>query len=115
MPDIHLARKHTLSVAHAKKIAQKAADDLAEEYDLRSSWDGDTLKFERSGVSGQMHVTASQIAIDVTLGFLLKPFKAKFESHMSHRLDELLLAADPGGKASKPASTATKKTGPKRS
>ena len=112
MPDIQLARKHTLSVAHAKKIAQKAADDLAEEYDLKSRWDGDTLNFERSGVSGQMRVTASQIAIDVTLGFLLKPFKAKFESHMSHRLDELLVAASPDtGKPKAPAKVAKKSTG----
>ena len=98
MPDIKFVRKHALSVAQARKIAQKAADDLAEEYDLESDWDGDTLNFARSGVNGAMDVTSSEIKLEVNLGFLLKPFKTKFEQHISHRLDELLLAAGSGGK-----------------
>ena len=106
MPDIKFVRKHALSVAQAKKIAQKAADDLAEEYDLESDWDGDTLNFARSGVNGEMAVTASEIRLQVNLGFLLKPFKFKFEQHISHRLDELLLAAGSGDKGAKSAKTA---------
>jgi putative polyhydroxyalkanoate system protein len=113
MPDIKFVRKHALSVAQAKKIAQKAADDLAEEYDLESEWDGDTLSFARSGVNGAMDVTSNEIRLEVNLGFLLKPFKTKFEQHISHRLDELLLAAsasDKGGAkvAKTPAKTAAK-------
>ena len=109
MSDIRFVRKHSLTVARARRIAQKAADDLAEEYDLESEWDGDTLNFHRSGVTGSMSVNASQIELEVTLGFLFKPFKAKFESHIAHRLDELLLAAAPdqgapkSAKASRPA------------
>lgn len=117
MADIKLVRKHTLSIAQAKKIAQKAADDLAEEYDLESEWDGDTLNFSRSGVNGSMDVTPAEIRLDVSLGFLLKPFKAKFEQHISHRLDELLLAAAgeggtkvaKAGKSAKTAKTAAKR------
>jgi putative polyhydroxyalkanoate system protein len=109
MADVRINRKHHLSIAHAKKIAQKAADDLAEEYDLQSAWNGDTLKFERSGVNGEMRVTASHIDLELTLGFLLKPFKSKFESHISHRLDELLVAATPEPEVAKPAAKATGK------
>ena len=115
MADIRFARKHPLTVAQAKKIAQKAADDLAEEYDLESGWEGDTLNFHRSGVTGRMKVSASEISLEVSLGFLFKPFKSKFESHIAHRLDELLLAAAPDAKAAKApaksARTARKKRG----
>jgi putative polyhydroxyalkanoate system protein len=93
MADIKVVRKHRLTVAQAKKIAQKTADDLASAYDLESEWQGDTLRFSRSGVSGSMAVSASEIRIDAKLGMLLSAFKTKIEQHIEHRLDELLVAA----------------------
>lgn len=101
MADIKLVRKHRLTVAQAKKIAQKTADDLSSEYDLESEWQGDTLKFWRSGVTGSMAVTGGEIRLDVKLGMLLSAFKAKIEQHMEHRLDELLIAASTPAKAAK--------------
>ena len=101
MSEINYVRKHNVSLAVAKKIAQKTADDLAEEYDLESEWNGDTLHFHRSGVEGRMHVTAKEIDLNVKLGLLLRPFKAKFESHIERHLDELLAAAKPVKAAAK--------------
>jgi putative polyhydroxyalkanoate system protein len=99
MAEIKVVRKHRTTVAQAKKVAQKTADDLASEYDLKSEWQGDTLRFTRSGVDGSMAVSASEIRLDVKLGMLLSAFKHKIEQHIEHRLDELLLAASaPGSK-----------------
>jgi putative polyhydroxyalkanoate system protein len=109
MSEIKVIRRHHLSVAQAKKIAQKTADDLASEYDLVSEWQGDTLHFRRSGVNGSMAVSGREIRLDVKLGMLLSAFRSKIEQHVEHRLDELLLAA------STPATrtAATKKSGSK--
>lgn len=104
MSDIKYVRRHSLPLKEAKKVAQKTADDLAEEYDLKSEWSGDTLRFHRSGVEGHMHVTASEIDLNVRLGFLLKPFKAKFEQHIERHLDELLAEAKPAKAAAKGSS-----------
>jgi putative polyhydroxyalkanoate system protein len=93
MADIKVVRKHRLTMAQAKKIAQKTADDLASEYDLKSEWQGNTLRFARSGVDGSMAVSASEIRLEVKLGMLLSAFKGKIEQHIEHRLDELLIAA----------------------
>ncbi len=90
MADIKLVRSHSLSIAKAKALVQKAADSLAAEYNLSSEWHGSTLRFHRSGVDGQMHVTASEIQLDVTLGFLLKAFKGKFLEHIERNFDKLL-------------------------
>ena len=90
MSDIKLVRTHALPIAKAKALAQKAADALAQEYDLASEWHGDTLRFHRSGVDGQMHVTDSDIRLNVSLGFLLKAFKAKIAAHIERNLDQLL-------------------------
>jgi putative polyhydroxyalkanoate system protein len=109
MSDIKYVRTHCLPLAQAKAIAQKTADDLAEEYDLRSEWEGDTLHFHRSGVEGHMAVSTEAIALDVKLGFLLRPFKARFEQHIERHLDELLAAAPAKSKVAKaPAKAAVK-------
>lgn len=93
MSDIKYVRSHSLPIKQAKAVAQKTADDLAAEYDLVSEWDGDVLHFHRSGVEGHMKVSSDKIALDVQLGFLLRPFKHKFEQHIERHLDELLAAA----------------------
>ena len=90
MSDIKLVRTHRLTVAQARAVAQRSADDLAREYDLVSEWHGDTLHFHRSGVEGHMRVTDREIALDVKLGFLLRAFKGKFEQNIGKHLDELL-------------------------
>jgi hypothetical protein len=38
MSDINLVRSHSLSIAKAKALVQRAADGLATEYDLESEW-----------------------------------------------------------------------------
>ena len=106
MPDIHMVRRHGVSLAKAKELAQRAADDLAREYDLVTRWVGDTLHFQRSGVQGAMHVNDERIDLEVTLGFLPKAFKGSFVQHIEREFDTLLAkdTAKPAGKA--PASKA---------
>ena len=96
MADIKMIKYHDLTIAKAKQLVQKTADALGEEYDLTSEWHGDTLRFHRSGVQGQMKVTASEIHLDVTLGFLLKPFKSNVSGGWLARYQRLVGPADIG-------------------
>ena len=66
MSDFKLVKHHSLPIAKAKARVQKVADGLAAEYALCSEWHGNTLRFHRSGVDGQVHVTDSEIRLDVT-------------------------------------------------
>jgi putative polyhydroxyalkanoate system protein len=102
MADVEISREHGMTLAQAKKIAQKVADDMAAEYGLKSEWDGDTLHFSRSGVSGRVDVTDTHMDVAMTLGFLFKPFAGKFRDTMSANFDKLL-ADGKGGKGPKPA------------
>jgi putative polyhydroxyalkanoate system protein len=109
MSDIHYVRKHHLTVAQAKKMVQKAADSLADEYDLESEWDGDMLHFSRSGIHGSMAVTAHEVTLHVKLGFLLSAFRHKFEEHIERNLDKALGSAAAGtAKVAKAAKAAKK-------
>lgn len=98
MSDIELTRSHSLPIAKAKALAQKAADALTAEYDLTSEWHNNTLHFYRSGVDGQIHVTDSEIRLEVALGFLLKAFKGKITEQIERNFDKLLASE---GKAAK--------------
>jgi putative polyhydroxyalkanoate system protein len=102
MPDIELVKPHSLTIAKAKAMVQKAADAIAAEYDLTSEWHGNTLHFHRSGVDGQMHVTDSEIRVHVTLGFLLKPFRAKLVDHIERSFERLLPKREAGVPAREP-------------
>jgi putative polyhydroxyalkanoate system protein len=90
VPDIEFVKPHSLTIAKAKALVQKTADALAAEYDLNSEWHGDTLHFHRSGVDGRMHVTDSEVRLQVTLGFLLKAFKGTLGDHIERNFDKLL-------------------------
>ena len=83
-------------------MVQKAADGLAKEYNLESEWHRNTLRFHRSGVDGKMLVSDSKINLDVTLGLLMKPFKAKFVDRIEHDLDKLLAEQEPAVPAKRP-------------
>lgn len=102
MPDIHIVRRHGATLARAKELAQQAADDLAREYDLVTRWVGNTLHFQRSGVQGAMHVDHERIDLEVTLGFLLKAFRASFVKHIEREFDTLL-TKDADRPAAKPS------------
>ena len=116
MADIKIIRQHQLPLAKAKEVVQKAADDLGAEYDLQSEWQGNTLRFQRSGVDGEMRVSASEIDLQVTLGFLLKPFKAKFTQAIEQNFDRLLAKSGTSAAkaAKKPASKAPAPKAPGR-
>ncbi|MGD1090687.1 MAG: polyhydroxyalkanoic acid system family protein [Bryobacteraceae bacterium] len=88
MSDIELVKPHSLSIATAKARAQNAIDELADEYDLDSEWHGNTLHVYRTGVDGQIHVTNAEIQVRVTLGFLLKPLKAKFVDQIERSFEK---------------------------
>jgi putative polyhydroxyalkanoate system protein len=110
MSDITFARRHSLPIKKAKAQVQKAADALAAEHDLTSEWHGNTLRFQRTGVHGEINVTPSEVRLEVTLGFLLKPFKATLVSHIERDLDTYLPEAKATGGPKQPTGRATHKS-----
>lgn len=109
MADIELDRTHHLGLKGAKTAADKMATKLAEKFDLTSNWEGDTLHFERPGVNGTLKISATEMHLRVTLGFMLKMMRAPIENAIHEQLDGVLDAAKPEKKAPhKPASKRTK-------
>jgi putative polyhydroxyalkanoate system protein len=89
MADIELQKKHKLGMAKAKTAAKKVAADMEKNFDMTSAWEGNTLVFQRAGVKGNLVVTADNVSLDVTLGFLLKAFKPKIEEQLKANMNKL--------------------------
>jgi putative polyhydroxyalkanoate system protein len=106
MSEIRIRRTHSKPLAEARKDAEKVANQLQKDFDLAYEWDGHVLRFERTGVDGELHVTAREIRLDARLGFLLAFLKPRIEAEVETILDRLLAAPGkprPAAKAHAPA------------
>ncbi len=101
MADLHMEREHKLGLVTARRMAQAWAREVEKDLELRCRYeagaDGDTVHFERSGVTGRLRVTPQRFELDARLGLLLGAFKGRIESEITRRLDALLSQA-PAGK-----------------
>ncbi|QSI75696.1 polyhydroxyalkanoic acid system family protein [Niveibacterium microcysteis] len=88
MSDIHIRRTHTLTPEQARAAAERVAADLRDKHQLDFEWQGDTLVFERSGVSGQLELDGDAVEIRMKLGFLLAMFRGAFEAEIHKFFDE---------------------------
>lgn len=94
MAEIRIHRDHDLGLKKAREIAWKWAEQVEEKFDMACTVhegdDEDTVEFTRSGVKGELTVTASHFELVAQLGFLLGAFKATIEGEIQKELDALL-------------------------
>ena len=99
MPDIHIERDHTLGLTQARKLAFRWAELAEQKFDMACSYEegksADLVSFSRSGVNGELKVTADAFELDARLGFLLGVFKERIEGEIVKNLDELLAHDEP--------------------
>ena len=104
MADIEMHRAHKLGLKGARAAADKMADHLGRKFGLKGDWQGNVLKFERTGVAGVLAISDKDMKLSVTLGFLLKAMKGSIEAAVRRELDELFPAKPAAAEAhSKPA------------
>lgn len=95
MAEISIKRAHHGNLADARKMADKVAVKLEQDYQLKSTWVGDVMNFARSGVNGTLAITAQELKIDIKLGFLAGAFKSTIQDAVEKNLDLLIKPAKP--------------------
>ncbi len=94
MAEINIHRDHDLGLQRAREIAWQWAEQVEEKFDMACTVlegdDEDTVTFTRSGVKGELTVTATRFELVAQLGFLLGAFKATIEGEIQKELDTLL-------------------------
>ena len=88
--DIH--RAPSLDKSHARDAAENLAQDLSAQFDVDYQWDGDVLRFKRSGVKGQLALSDDDLHVHLELGMMLRPFKSRIEKEIHSQLDQILQA-----------------------
>lgn len=111
MSDIRIRRAHSKPLAEARRDAERMAKELKKEFELDYAWDGNVLRFERTGVDGELQVTAKEIRLDARLGFLLAFLKPRIEAEAQAILDGLFGAPE---KAPAKRAPPARKTTPRR-
>lgn len=87
---MRIRRSHNLGLDEARNRADRIADDLKEQYSVRSNWEGDALHVEGNGISGQLLVDEQHIELQVKLGFALKLMEGPIRSVIERTIDEEL-------------------------
>ena len=88
MSTIELKRDHALGMKKARVAAQRVADEMEREFGMTSTWEGNVLKFERSGVNGELVVEKGHVELHAKLGFLLSAFRGRIEETIHRNFDE---------------------------
>ncbi|WP_375740522.1 polyhydroxyalkanoic acid system family protein [Pseudomonas boanensis] len=91
MARIHVERSHNLGHEAVREKAEKLAERLAREYDVRYQWRGDTLEFKRSGADGQIEVSNDKVRVEVKLGLLLSAMSGSIKREIEKALDDYLV------------------------
>ncbi len=86
MTAITIVQPHALPLDSARSAAQKVADRLAGEYGLACRWDGDVLRFERSGVSGELTLEPQQAQMSIKLGFPMSAFAGAIQAKVTENM-----------------------------
>jgi putative polyhydroxyalkanoate system protein len=116
MSEILVRRRHGLRLADAKRLAESMARRLRDDFGGSYEWDGDTLRFRRTGASGHIAVSREDFEIRVSLSFLLGPLHGRIEREILTFCDEHAgrPAPAPAPARSSPARR-SRSTGPSRS
>jgi len=90
MSKIEITRRHNLGIEAARteveRIAQRARDDFG----ARFAWYGDTLRFSRSGVQGEIAITGESLDLSIKLSLLLSAMKGQIEERIVAKIDRNL-------------------------
>ena len=90
MPSINISRKHGKSLSDARTAIDKVAKSIAKKFAVEHGWDGNTLNFERPGVSGHIAISKGLVKVNVEISFLLLAIKGSIESEIEKYIDREL-------------------------
>lgn len=86
MAEIRIVQQHQLDAGQARAAAQKVADKLSGDYGLACRWDGDVLRFDRSGVEGTLTLAPERASVRIQLGFMMGAFAPTIEAKVAENM-----------------------------
>ncbi len=87
---ISIRRSHNLTHKQAVEVANRVAEELANEYGIETSWSGKSIHVSGTGLSGALKLAPKQFELDIKLGFMLSMFHDKIAAGIEAEFDKLL-------------------------
>ncbi|WP_299018608.1 polyhydroxyalkanoic acid system family protein [uncultured Photobacterium sp.] len=89
---ILIERNHDFPMDKIAVLSEQIAGELEQEYGLTWAWQENRLMINHTSAKGCLHSEEGKITIELRLlGFAASLFSASIETHISERLDQLLL------------------------
>jgi len=95
MANIHIKRKHNLPPEVVRARVEEIAKDLKRKLDTDYVWEGESLRFKRSGASGSIDMGDGFVEMKIKLNMVLSPMKGKIERTIKENI-EVALADESG-------------------
>jgi len=88
MPSIEIRRQHKKPMKDARHAVEKVAEKIAERFDIKYNWQGNTLHFERSGVNGYIALSKGEVHVTANLSFFLGALKGPIEREIDRQIEQ---------------------------
>jgi putative polyhydroxyalkanoate system protein len=88
MADLHIFHPHNTSKEQALRKLQDLAPALISKYGVHVSWNGYSLRFNRSGVSGTATVRERDIELNLDISWYLAIFRPQIEQGVRQQLSK---------------------------
>jgi putative polyhydroxyalkanoate system protein len=86
-----IRKEHCLGKDEARKRVADIAASLGDQYGIRSSWNGDDLQIDGSGVKGCIVVADESVEVEIKLGFVLSMMESTIRTSLKEAMDEHLV------------------------
>ena len=90
MSRISISRAHDLTRTRAVKVANRVAQEVAPEYGVVVTWNGDVAHLRGPGVSGSLKLAPNHLHFELELGLVATLFRDQIATAIEAELDTLL-------------------------
>jgi putative polyhydroxyalkanoate system protein len=93
MAEINFTQPYSMSHQEARAAAQTMADKMASEFSMATTWEGDVLRFERSGLTGSLALRDQAAHLEMELGIMLAAFAPVIQVKVVRNMKKVFGAA----------------------
>ena len=88
MADVTVRRAHRHSIDEVKQRFAAVEQKLKERFGVVLAWSGANAEIKGRGVSGSVTISGTDVAIDLKLGLLVRPFAGRIREGLERELEE---------------------------
>ena len=91
MAQVSVTQHHDKPLVEVRAIVESVTDHLEQRHGIRHQWQNDhQLAFRGRGIDGTLTIDESTVRIELALGMLLRPLRARIEAELRQEMAERL-------------------------